>query len=175
MTRLLVLGLGNVTCADDGVGVAALQEIERRYKPARGVRLLDGGTLGLSLLPELERAEAAILIDSIHAEGPPGTLVRLEQDEVADAAASRLSVHQLGVADLLAGASLLGRSPPRMVLWGAVPATVELRFGLSPAVAAAVPLLVAAVLREAAAMGKPFQEKRRVSASAGSDLHRFGL
>ena len=124
-----------------------------------GVQVLDGGTLGLSLLPLLEEADAAILVDAIRGEGPPGALVRIEGEDVAPAVAARLSVHQVGVADLLDSARLLGRYPPRLVLVGIVPADLGLGFALSPAVAAGLPRLVAAVVEEARALGFPFQPR----------------
>jgi len=68
---LLVLGLGNVLCGDDGTGVVAVHLLERRYRVPDGVQVLDGGTLGLSLLPYLEQAQQAILVDAIRAEHPP--------------------------------------------------------------------------------------------------------
>jgi hydrogenase maturation protease len=157
MTRLLVLGVGNVLCGDDGLGVVALQELQRRYRAPRGVRFLDGGTHGLSLLPELESADAAILIDAIRDDAPPGTLVRLEGDEVVRAAATRLSVHQIGVADLLDGARLCGRCPPRLSLIGAVPESIDLRVGLSPPVRAALHGVIESVVRECALLGRPLR------------------
>ena len=45
-------------------------------------RVFDGGTLGLSLLPYLEDAETAILVDAIRADGQPGDFVRLDGEEV---------------------------------------------------------------------------------------------
>ncbi|UCF19759.1 MAG: hydrogenase maturation protease, partial [Gemmatimonadota bacterium] len=47
---LLLLGLGNVLCGDDGLGVAAIEELRGRYRVPDTVRILDGGTLGLTLL-----------------------------------------------------------------------------------------------------------------------------
>ena len=47
---LLILGLGNVLCADDGSGVAAVERLVEEYELPAGVRALDGGTLGLALL-----------------------------------------------------------------------------------------------------------------------------
>ena len=64
---LLVLGLGNVLLRDDGLGVAAVGRLADRYDRPEGVRILDGGTLGLSLLPHLEDAEQVILVDAIQA------------------------------------------------------------------------------------------------------------
>ncbi len=157
-TPLLILGLGNLLCTDDGVGAVAVHRVLREYDAPAGVQVLDGGTLGLSLLPLLEDADAAILVDAIRGEGP-GTLVRIEGDEVAPAVAARLSVHQVGVADLLDGARLLGRCPPRLVLVGIVPADLSLGIALSPAVAAGLPRLVAAVVEEARSLGFPFQPR----------------
>ena len=155
-TPLLILGLGNILCTDDGVGAVAVHRLLREYDAPDGVQVLDGGTLGLSLLPSLEEADAAILVDAIRADGPPGTLVRIEGEEVAPAVAARLSVHQVGVADLLDSARLLGRCPPRLVLVGLVPADLGLGLTLTPAVNAGLPGLVSAVVREARALGYRF-------------------
>lgn len=145
---VVVLGLGNLLMRDDGVGVFAVAQLEGDPRLPEGVRLLDGGTLGLSLLPYVQSAPDLVLIDAVRGDGPPGTLVRLEGDEVPGAVRERLSVHQVGVADLVAGARLLGGWPERIVLCGVVPEEIELGVELSPPVRAAVPGLVAMVLGE---------------------------
>lgn len=157
--RLLVLGLGNPLCGDDGLGVAAVEELGRRYQAPPGALFLDGGTLGLSLLPFLEDAEEAILVDAVRDDAPPGTLVRLSGAEVRPAVESKLSVHQVGVADLVGAADLLGRLPRRLVLLGLVPASLELGVGLSPEVAPRLGALVEAVAAEARALGHRFPER----------------
>jgi hydrogenase maturation protease len=162
---LLVLGLGNPLCGDDGAGVAAVARLRERYEPPPGVVVLDGGTLGLSLLPYLRQARTVILVDAIAADAPPGTLVRLEGSEVAPAAAHRLSPHQVGVADLLDGARLLGGYPEALRLVGIVPAQLELSVERSPAVEARIDDLVRATVDEAARMGHTF--KRRDSHADG--------
>ena len=154
-TPVLVLGLGNVVCQDDGAGIAAIHKLIREYELPEGVLALDGGTLGLSLLPLVDSAEQVIMVDAIRAEGAPGTLVRIEGDEVAPAVYERLSPHQIGVADLLAGASLLDRYPDRVVLIGVVPESVDLGLGRTPAVEASIPELVERVVQELGALGYP--------------------
>jgi len=158
---LLILGLGNLLCSDDGVGVVATQMIAETRNVPEGVQVLDGGTLGLALLPYFEDAEQAILVDAIETDAPPGTLVRLEGDEVGPAVASRLSVHQVGVADLIEAARWRDRIPPTLVLLGIVPATTELRVDLSPAVQAALPALLDSICGEAARLGFPLPPKPR--------------
>lgn len=178
---LLVLGLGNLLCEDDGVGVAAVARLLARYDAAPGVRVLDGGTLGLSLLPTLESADTVVIVDAIRSDGPPGTLVRLEGEEVAHAAEHRLSVHQVGVSDLIGAARWQGCLPARLVLLGVVPESMELGVERSPAVEAALPALVESVAAECAALGYPFaarqfDETTQPTGLVGDDFNRlFGL
>jgi hydrogenase maturation protease len=174
---MLVLGLGNVLCADDGVGVVALHQLCDAWDLPAGVVAIDGGTLGLALLPLVERADRVILIDAVRADGPPGTPVRLAGDAVAPAVRDRLSPHQIGVADLLGGAALLDRYPREVVIVGVVPASVDLAFERTPAVAAALPALVARVVAELAdhgfapvARGPTRAERRRDDAARALGL-----
>ncbi len=150
---LLVLGLGNVLCADDGLGVAAIERLERQYRIPEGVRVLDGGTLGLALLSHIRASDDVILVDAIQGSDPPGTFIRLEADEVAPAVRNRLSCHQVGVADLLDALDMLGAYPRRLVLLGLVPQTFELNFGCSPPVDERLPALVEKIVEEAYRLG----------------------
>jgi hydrogenase maturation protease len=164
---LLILGLGNVLLRDDGVGSAAVAALNDAYEAPDGVTVLDGGTLGLALLPYLEDASTVILVDAVRADAPPGTLVRLSGDEVGPAVATRLSPHQIGVVDLLDGAHWRDRYPEHVFLIGVVPQSLELEVGLSPPVAAALPHLVKRVVEEAADCGFAFSRRANV-ATAGA-------
>jgi hydrogenase maturation protease len=172
---VLVLGLGNVLCGDDGVGVAATYLLNRRFLLAPGVLSLDGGTLGLALLPLVERADRVVILDAIRDDAPAGTLVRLTGDEVAPAVRERLSPHQIGVADLLAGAALVGRYPAEVVLLGVVPNTLELGNERTAAVAAALPALVEAAAAELTALGFPSQPRAAGTAPVEGDRAAVAL
>ena len=67
--RLPILGLGNVLCGDDGLGVAALARLDRRYRLPEGVEMMDGGTLGLALLHHVRAVDALLLADISHPSG----------------------------------------------------------------------------------------------------------
>jgi hydrogenase maturation protease len=152
-TPLLILGLGNTICGDDGLGIAAVQNLVELYDMPPGVVVLDGGTRGLSLLPWFEDAARVILVDAVRGDAPAGSLVRLRGDEVGPAVMHRLSPHQVGVADLLASACWRGCCPAQVVLLGLVPQSLELSVDLSPPVAAGLGRLVAEVVREAMQLG----------------------
>lgn len=151
--RVLVLGLGNVLLQDDGLGPVAVAQLERDYQVPAEVRLADGGTLGLALLDELTCAEHVILVDAVATGQPPGTLVRLEGEAVRDAVRDRLSVHQVGVADLLDAARLIGRYPASVTLLGLAPGAIGLGVGRTGAVDGALTALVSAIVQEVKALG----------------------
>lgn len=153
MVSVLVLGIGNLIMADDGAGVRAVQRLQRDYRFPAGVTVLDGGTLGLDLLPWLEGTEQLLMVDAVETGREPGTVVRLEGEELPLALKTKLSPHQVGLQDLLAVAELQGFSPQKMVLWGVQPAVLEMGTELSSAVAAQMDTLVDRVLAELAGWG----------------------
>ena len=152
-SSLLILGLGNVLCSDDGLGVAAVRELQAQYRWPENVRVLDGGTMGLSLLSLFSGGEDVLMLDAVAVDQPPGSLVRIDGDEVVPAVQHRLSVHQIGVVDLLAGLHLVGAFPRRLVLLGMVPESLGLGVDLSPAVQAGMPRLLETVGEEARSLG----------------------
>jgi hydrogenase maturation protease len=145
---ILVLGLGNTIMTDDGFGVRAVEALSSRYRFDGEVRLLDGGTLGLDLLPHLEGIDRLLIIDALEMQAIPGTVFRLEGDEVPRAFAGKLSVHQMGVQDLLAVSELMGHLPPKLVVWGVQPQSIEMGTELTTTVAAAMAPVVEGVVGE---------------------------
>jgi hydrogenase maturation protease len=145
---ILVLGLGNALMNDDALGVRVIERLQHDYRFPAGVKVVDGGTLGLDLLPFIEEAEQVLIVDALEMKAEPGTVFRLEGDEVPRAFASKLSVHQMGLQDLLAVADLQGYSPKKLVFWGVQPKSIEMNMELSPPVAAAMDGLVQSVVEE---------------------------
>jgi hydrogenase maturation protease len=109
--------------------------------------------LGLALLPTLEGARRAIIVDAVRCDRPAGELVVVDGEDVVPALRERLSPHEIGLWDLLWAARLCGRAPERIAIVGLVPASVAIGVGLSPAVEAGIPALVDAVARTAGAWG----------------------
>jgi len=144
----LILGLGNTIMTDDGFGVRTVEALSSRYRFQGEILLLDGGILGLDLLPRLEEVERLLIIDALEMNSAPGTIFRLEGEEMSRAFASKLSVHQMGVQDLLAVSGLMGHLPQEVVVWGVQPECIEMGAELTATVAAAIDPVVAGVLGE---------------------------
>lgn len=142
----LVLGLGNPLMGDDGLGLAALDRLGARWQLPADVRLLDGGTAGLQLLPDIEDAERLVLLDAIEAGEPPGTLVVLEREELPRYFAHKLSPHEVALREVLALAELRGRLPAELVAIGLQPGPLTLGPGLSAPVRGGVDRMLDAVV-----------------------------
>ena len=143
--RVLVMGVGNTLLQDDGIGVHVTESLRAGYAgepPCLDpeLDLIDGGTIGLSLLPDIEDAAAVIVVDASEIGEAPGTL-RIFRDREIDQQLSgkRRTVHEVALADLFAAAAIRGRSPGRRALVAIQPASTELGLDLTPDVRAAIP------------------------------------
>jgi hydrogenase maturation protease len=147
--KILVLGLGNRLLTDDGVGPLIVDALQARGF-ARGVEarveLREGGTLGLALLPEIEVAEALIVVDAARFGGAPGELRVFEGDAMdGQVGGAKSSVHEAGLADLMGAARFAGWLPERRALVGVAPEATGWGLTPTPAVAAAMPAACAAI------------------------------
>jgi len=163
--RILVLGLGNILLGDEGVGVRVVERLQALYEFPQEVQVLDGGTLALDLLPYVEDAGRLLVIDALEMGAEPGTIARLEGDEVPAFLSVKISPHQVGLADLLAAARLRDRYPRELVLWGVQPGVMSPGLELSSPVAAQVEVLVYRVLVELSRWG--IEPTRRVEHEEG--------
>jgi hydrogenase maturation protease len=124
--KTLILGIGNVLWADEGFGVRCVERLADSWSFGPDVRLLDGGTQGLYLLPFLEEADNLLVFDAVDYGLEPGTLKIVEDDEVpAFMGAKKMSLHQTGFQDVIATAQLMGCCPARLCLIGCQPEELE--------------------------------------------------
>ena len=84
MSRYAVLGLGNRLETDEALGAIVVERLqaepallESLPDPA-SVEMIDGGTVGLALLPYLMGLDGLVVVDAINANREPGTLIDLE-------------------------------------------------------------------------------------------------
>jgi hydrogenase maturation protease len=138
---------------DDAAGVLIVQALAERYEFPEELTLLDGGTLGLDILPYLEGVDRLLVVDAVETGDPPGTIIRMTGDDIPLALATKVSPHQMGLKDLLLVADLQGYAPREMVLWGVQPGSIEMDIELSPEVAQSMGALQERVLEELESWG----------------------
>ena len=139
--KVLVMGIGNTLLQDDGIGVHVTELFKSTHDFDPNLSVLDGGTIGLSLLPDIEDADAVIIVDASEIGERPGTM-RIFRDGEIDRQLSgkRRSVHEVALYDLFSAAAIRGRSPEQRVLIAIQPASTEWGLDPTPDVKAAIPL-----------------------------------
>jgi hydrogenase maturation protease len=148
---VLVLGVGNASRGDDGVGLVVAQHL--REDPRDGVTIVLTAGEGTGLLALWQDSDAVVLVDAVWTGARPGTLHRFEMStHPLPAMFLRVSTHAFGVAEAIELARALRQLPPVLVVYGVEGATFEMGAGLSAAVAAAVPQAVAQVRQELLAL-----------------------
>jgi hydrogenase maturation protease len=125
-SRTCLIGLGNILMQDDGVGVHAAMKIEKRFRFTPEIDIVDGGTLGLTLLPLIGDYDRVLFVDAVEAGLEPGAIVVREGEQVPAFMESQVSVHQAGLADLMYAARLSGVVPPAVCLVGIQPQSISL-------------------------------------------------
>lgn len=146
--RVLILGLGNPLLGDEGVGVRVVEELKGLELPD-GVAVVEGGTAGLGLVGLMEGYQRVIIVDAVNMGYPPGRVVRFTPADVRfKVAEAPLSLHHIGLGEVLALAKALGVAPVELVIVGIQPGRIEGQIGLSPEVEGAIPHSIGIILDE---------------------------
>ena len=151
-----VFFVGNRLMLDEGVGPAAYDAIVEGYEVPPEVRLFDVGCMSMDMLPYVESCDVILTVDAVDGTGDaPGTVYRFPPDAMARHCGAMASLHDLRLVDLFDAASLLGYEAEGYCLGMQVDnmAPEEYVVGLTPAVHAALPLLVETVVAELARRG----------------------
>lgn len=154
--RILILGLGNILLADEGIGAHVAQLLQKESLPPN-VEVVDGGTAAMDALLLVEGIDKLVVIDALRAGQKPGTIYRAkfragEEDKLAEILAgqggSKISLHQVGLIDALAVAERLNCVPEEIVIIGVEPAEVGYGLELTDEVEQKIPEIIDTVLKE---------------------------
>ncbi|MGB5177636.1 MAG: HyaD/HybD family hydrogenase maturation endopeptidase [Gammaproteobacteria bacterium] len=125
-TDTLILGIGNILWADEGFGVRCVEELNNRHVFADNVRLMDGGTQGMFLLPWVSSVSRLLIFDAIDFGLEPGELRVIRDNDVPQyMGAKKVSMHQTGFQEVLASARLLKGKPEQLALIGVQPEQLD--------------------------------------------------
>lgn len=138
--------MGNTYRRDDGVGIVAAAALDELAPPA--VQVVTGIAEPMSLLEVWAGASLAVVIDAaVTGRSSPGRVRRCGPDELG-VAQGRTSSHSLDLARAYALGQALDRVPDALVAFTVETADIGYGVGLTPAVAAAVPTVVAMAVAE---------------------------
>jgi hydrogenase maturation protease len=146
MGRVLVVGIGNPDCGDDGIGPLVVRQLVGRVLP--DVAILERTGDALALIEDWAGQDAVVLVDAA-AGAVPGRVHRI--DLLADTLPTDLSLsstHGIGVAEAVGLARALGLLPQRVIAYAIEGADFDPGAPVDPMVAASVDAVVARIAAE---------------------------
>jgi hydrogenase maturation protease len=138
---ILLLGVGNDILGDDAVGLLAARALRDEFQDT--VDIVEAAMGGLQLMELLEGYKKVLILDAIvTAEHPYGTILELSKEEFKHTVA--IAPHMVSLPESLQLAEELGIPFPDeiRILAMEIEDPYELREGLSPSVAEALPEMV---------------------------------
>lgn len=151
--KILILGVGNILYADEGVGVRAVERLLETYDFSDNVTLMDGGNLGMRLMQPLMDSDYCIVLDAVLGGDQPGTIYRFTGDDLRKSLAFKDSMHQSDLVDTLIYCELVGKRPETVVI-GMEPYDFKnLSVELTDIVADRLPAMLDIALKELAEAG----------------------
>ncbi len=70
----LVVGVGNLLCTDDGVGIHVIERLDALH---RGVETIDAAMGSIEIIEAMRGYDRAIIVDAIQTGADPGTIHRV--------------------------------------------------------------------------------------------------
>ena len=147
MAKTVILGVGNILLSDEGFGVRVAEALSQRFRFPDAVEVLDGGTLGIELMRFLDGAERLILIDAIHGT-EPGSFRIIQGDDVRLYFQEKVSLHEMGIQEVLASLVVMEKPIAEIVVIGVVPVSLDIGLDLTPLVASRIDEAVTSVIRQ---------------------------
>ncbi|MFN3135240.1 MAG: HyaD/HybD family hydrogenase maturation endopeptidase [Candidatus Kryptonium sp.] len=116
--KIGILGIGNPLLGDDGFGVEVVKKLKEEIGESPDVEIIDGGSLGIYLLPYLEDKTHLIVVDVVNFGGKPGEIVKFELSKIPAFIGLKVSEHQITFHEVIALMNLLEIKPVESVLIG---------------------------------------------------------
>ncbi len=139
---IALVGIGNILLKDEGVGVHVINAIREKYTFSPEVEIIDGGTLGLDLLPLFEGKDKILIVDAVNFGKEPGHIGVIEDDDIPSVLHAKLSVHHIGLSDVLFAAKLMDIKPAKICLIGIQPQSLDVGLEMTECISGKIENLV---------------------------------
>lgn len=118
--RACIICIGNRFVDDDAAGLLVFDSLQALGPMPAGVELVEGGLVGLNLLPLLEQGGRVVFVDAVRGYTQPGEIVVLTHQEILQAPSQMCFDHGAGLPYLLAVLPKVceGQLPEDIILLG---------------------------------------------------------
>lgn len=139
MADISVVGIGNIIMQDEGFGVRCAEYLQKITDYPDFVQIIDGGTLGMDLMPYIAGTKKLLFIDAIDVEGNVGDFYQFTGDELNAYFKNKITIHDVGVNDMLAVLKLTDNPIEEVIVMGVKPEVVSMGLDMTEKIAEKVP------------------------------------
>jgi len=131
----------------------------QNYQFPENVCLVDGNVLGLSLLGTISDSDYLIVVDAIKNSEAPGTIYRIDAQDIPKRIRAKNSLHQVDFLEALTLCRALDRVPKTVVIFGVEPKDIEtVQDKLTPEIKTQINPVIDMVLAELTKIGISYQK-----------------
>jgi hydrogenase maturation protease len=157
--RIAVLGLGNILLTDEGIGVHTIHALKSRFVFSPEIAIIDGGTMGLDLLPIFQDYDKIVIIDAADFGKTPGYIEIRSGDGISSVLNTKFSVHHLGLSDVLFAIKLMQETIPDICFIGIQPQSLAVGLIMTQEIGKLIEPVIAHALHKLADWGVQSHEQ----------------
>lgn len=147
MAKNIVIGIGNLLLKDDGIGVIAASYLKKNFTYEPELELLDGGTLGFSLIEYFVNYDNVFIIDTISIDDEAGCVYKIPSDELLGGSRYKNTAHEVEVVQMLEACELYDKKAD-ITIFGVVPEDINsMKIGLSKTLLDKFDILIETVIK----------------------------
>ncbi len=154
-----MIGIGNIMFHDEGLGAYLVKYIEENYHLPDNLSVIEGGTLGFTLMTYYQEYDKIIVVGTGSKKGEVGTIFSESSEEVMAQGITRQTANEVEITMMLEICSFHEDMGEVQLITMIPEDIIDVRNGLTPPVLAHMPKLVEATLEELERSGIVLQKK----------------
>jgi len=158
--KIALIGIGNIMFHDEGLGAYLVKYIESNYEIPSNLTVVEGGTLGFTLMTYYQEYDKIIVVGTGSKEGEVGTVFSETGEEVLQQGSVRQTANEVEITMMLEICSFHEEMGEVQLITMIPKDIVEVKNGLTPEVLEHMPKLVEATLTELERSGITLKRKR---------------
>ncbi len=147
--KIALIGIGNIMFHDEGLGAYLVKYIEENYESNPHLTIVEGGTLGFTLMTYYQEYDKVIVVGTGSKEGPIGTIASENAEEVmANENATRKTANEVEITMMIEICSFHEEMGEVQLVTMVPEDIIDVRNGLTDSVLSHMPKLLDATLGE---------------------------
>jgi hydrogenase maturation protease len=158
--KIALIGIGNIMFHDEGLGAYLVKYIEENYEIPENLTVVEGGTLGFTLMTYYQEYDKIIVVGTGSKEGPVGTISSENAQEVmANEDSTRKTANEVEITMMIEICSFHEEMGEVQLITMVPEDIIEVKNGLTDVVLQYMPNLVNVTLEELKSSGIELKKK----------------